>query len=96
MLDRLELAVLAPRDEDQVDQANDVVLAKPTKLGEDLAGELPVLETNNQELYRTEFHLDQLLLLGFELLVGEDAGVVQIAELLERIDAVHLRHPSAA
>jgi len=71
VLDRLELAVLAAGDEHQVDEAHYVVLTEPAKLSEDLAGELSVLETNNQQLYRTEFHLDQLLLLGFELLVVE-------------------------
>src|SRR5439155_5677716 len=46
-----ELAVLALGDEQQVDQAHDVVLAQALQLAEDLPRELAVPESDHQQLY---------------------------------------------
>jgi hypothetical protein len=71
------------------------VLAQAPQLGEDLALELALLEADDEDLHRSEFHLDsllrargrlhaleQLLALGLELLLGEDARVEQRLELV--------------
>ena len=53
----LHVAVGVLAHEQEVDQANVVVLAKPVELGEDLALDLSAFEADHQQLNRSDRHL---------------------------------------
>jgi hypothetical protein len=56
-LDLLDHVVGPTVDEEQIDEAHDVVRAQPLQLLQDPAFELSLVELDDEDLHRSEFHL---------------------------------------